>query len=374
MVRKRQRGILTGFSAVALMLGIVAPVQATWDPRVIGGAPGHPWSQVAVPWESSDAECTGALWRPRIVVTAAHCIVSDDGAMVPATDITVWPPGANKQSAPAAVRVTRVIVDPSYRYDRQEATGDLAFLILSGPLGTPLITRMATPTEVEVLADLETPVTSIGYGLTGSSEDPNSDSSDIPLSLVSTLIETSFDDKSFGTVSEPNTGVCSGDSGGPFLAQVGDELLYLGPLSGSEGPPCTPRDGGDREYADGSIASLETGLTAAALAAAGETADVVPTTCIQGPDVERECNPGRAWSYRYCWGAGKAILQERVGKKWVPVARTTVSRSSDCQRKTPFSIEFLAVGHDGTSQYRVILPRQKGLARGARDAFTVRTR
>lgn len=369
-----RRLTLVVVSVTALLAAVIAPAQAVLEPRVIGGTPGHPWSAVAVPWETSDGECTGTLWRPRIVITAAHCIVSDDGALVPASDITVWPQGANKQSAPAAVRVTQVIVDPSYRYDRQEATGDIAFLILSGSLGTPLITRIATKTEVEVLADLQTPVTYVGYGLTGSAEDKNSESSDVPLSLELTLTGTDLDDRSFETVSPPNTGVCSGDSGGPFVVQVGDELLYLGPLSGSEGPPCNPRGGGDRELSDGSLAALETDLLAAALAAAGETPDVVPTTCIQGPEVDRECNPGRAWSYRYCWSGGTAILQERVGKKWVPVARTKGPRSSECQRKTPFSVEFLAVAHKGTSQYRVVLPRQKGLPRGARDTFTVRTR
>lgn len=374
-MRIRNRGLLVGLAVSALVAGhaATAPAQSLVEPRVIGGSPGHPWSAASVAWETSDGECTGALWRPRIVITAAHCIVSDDGAVVPANDITLWAPGGNKEAPPSPVKVTNVIVDATYRYDQAEATGDVAFLILNAPLGTPLITRIATPTEVEVLAGLETPVTYIGYGLTGSSEDVNSSSSAIPLSLVPTLIETYPADRSFEMVSAPNAGICNGDSGGPFVAQVGDELLYLGPLSGAEGPPCHPSDGGDRQLVDASIVSMETGLLAAALAAAGEPADVVPTTCIQGPDVDRECNPGRAWIYSYCWSGRRAVLQEQVENTWVRLARTTGPRSSECERSSPFDITFLGLGHDGASRYRIVLPQQKGLPRGSKDVFTVRT-
>ena len=158
------------------------------------------------------------------------------------------------------------------------------------------------------------------------------------------------------------------------MAQVGDELLYVGPLSGSAGPPCFPSTGGDRSESDGAIASMEPRLASAALAAAGESPEAVPVTCVQGPDVDRDCNPGQAWTYSYCWDGRKASLQERVGNKWRTVDRITASKSSECDRRTPFLIEFAEVGHDGTSRYRVVLPRQKGAPDGAKDPFTVQTR
>jgi hypothetical protein len=374
------RVLLVGVAALVVAAGQVTavPAQTLPEPRVIGGTAGHPWSALAVAWNApGDLEpgCTGALWRPRILVTAAHCVVEDDGRMVAAGDISLWPPGANKQSRPASVKVSQIVVDSNYRSSRENSTtGDIAFFILSAPLGQPLFSRFATANEVAVLVDLRATLTIVGYGLTGSSERDDSLYSDVPLAVDLTLTDAYLGDRTFEGFSAVNQGVCNGDSGGPFVAQVGDELLYVGPLSSSAGPPCDPSDGDDRTVADGAIASMEPRLASAALAAAGESPEAVPVTCVQGPDVDRDCNPGQAWTYSYCWGGRKVSLQERIGNRWRTVARTSAAKSSDCDRGAPFLVEFAAVGHDGTSRYRVVLPKQKGLPKGGRDPFTVQTR
>ncbi len=366
--------VLVGVALAAAHL-TVSPVHADVEPRVIGGSPGHPWSAASVPLEFGEGTCTGALWKPRIIVTAAHCVLGEDGRTpsLPG-DIDVWAPGTDwEQSPPAPVRVTQIGVDQNWTRDGRGAAGDIAFLALDAPLGTPIISRMASAQEVSVLADLRSRVTFIGYGLTGSVEEASSDVSDVPLSLTLRLTEADLDDGTFDLTSPGSVGVCNGDSGGHFLTLVGDELVLLGVLSASSGPPCDPSDGGNAQDVEAVIASADKPLMNAALRSVGETADTMPVTCVDGPDIDRTCTPGRSWEYEYCWSGRRAILQERVGAKWKPVIRTSGERDSACPRSQPFAVGFVGMTDPGATRYRVVFPRQKGLPQGARDSFTVRS-
>ena len=62
-------------------------------PSVIGGTAGSALAAAAVYVDTDDNDCTGALWLPNVVVTAADCIV---GESVP--DIQVTGPGNNLNS------------------------------------------------------------------------------------------------------------------------------------------------------------------------------------------------------------------------------------------------------------------------------------
>jgi V8-like Glu-specific endopeptidase len=71
-------------SSAALGFGTLVGTPAasttlTSAPTVIGGQPDHPWSGAAVYFETSfgadGSSCTGALWKPQVIVTAAHCVM-----------------------------------------------------------------------------------------------------------------------------------------------------------------------------------------------------------------------------------------------------------------------------------------------------------
>jgi hypothetical protein len=363
--------------ALLLMFAMSSPARAGIEPRVIGGSPGHPWSAASVAIEMpGESSCTGALWKPRIVVSAAHCFVDEDtGRVFPAASLKVWAPGANwKESPPAPVQVMRIDFDRTWTsFDESGSSGDIAFLVLSAPLGTPIISRMASPTEVSAMAGLGMKVTYIGYGLTGPEERDDSDDSAVPLSVELTLVEADLDDGTVELVASATNGVCEGDSGGPFLAQLAGEILLVANFSAMSGPPCTPSDGGNKQEVDAVISSADRSLIRTALAEAGEVGDVMPTTCIQGPNVERSCSQGRAWEYDYCWSGRRAVLQERVNGRWTRVAVTSASRTNLCPRAAPFAVEFIGITDPGVSNYRIVLPRQRGLPRGAQNAFTVRS-
>jgi hypothetical protein len=357
---------------LALLLAPSAQSQGL-IPRVINGAGSPPYAAASVAIETTGDYCTAGLWKPRILITAAHC-VTDAGSPVTVTapsDFIVFPPGADRKAGPSPITVTEVIVDPRWRKDGD----DIAFLVLSAPLAAPIITRMATQDEVIALTKAGATISYVGYGLTGPSGDENSVVSDVPLG-VSERLDADGDSggvESFETVGDGTSGTCQGDSGGPWMIQIGAELLYIGPLSGGAGPPCD--DPADFAWEYGAVASRHSALISRALAAAGEPADpasAVIRTCTKVSGWKTaECVSGTSWAYDRCWEAPKASLEKFIDGAWRPVARMTAKRSRDCPRRYPYNVVFRGDEATGTARFRVVLPKQKGLRGGGGEQFTV---
>jgi len=335
---------LLGFTLFA-----AAPANGETQPRVIGGNPGHPLSGASVAIETSKAYCTGALWKERIVITAAHCI-NGEGKGAPGEapgDIAVFAPGANRQSGPAKAKVISILYNPNW----SETKDDIAFLVLDSPLATPIITRMATAEEVQTLANSRSTVTYIGYGNTASRD--REAISDVALSVEEPLRPSRSGNQVFETQGDGVKGTCAGDSGGPWLAQVNGEILYLGPLSGGLGLPCDTAESPENTGEEGPVASTQTAFIDQALAAAGASADQFPSACIEGADLERECFKTRTWVYDYCWSGKKATLAQQVNGTWQQVAKATGKKSGKCSKKYPYSIVFKRTDAPGTYAYKV---------------------
>lgn len=375
--------ITVAIGATSLVLaGSTGAVNAATDqttPRVINGVPYPPLSGAAVALETNEGfYCSGSLWKSRIVATAAHCLEHADGVMITAEQITLWPPGADSTDPPSNVRVTSIIMDGNwlnYAEDDEEAISrDLAFLVLDQPLGTPVWTRMATPAEVAALTWNGAKTEFVGYGSTTPMVDPNSTTSALPGGVNSRLLWGYnsglgvFDVDANGV-----TGTCGGDSGGPWMSRVGNEILYLGPLSGGQGLPCDKPRPADETFDWGPVASANTDLVNVALATAGEAPTSTPRTCIKGDDIKRQCWDGRAWEYDYCWDAKKAELWQWVkGDKWKRVDRYTGYRDAEnCRKEAPYRVIFRGIETKKNTWYEVYLPPQSGSDNEAFDPFKV---
>ena len=319
-------GILGG----ALLTGSpAASTTLTTAPTVIGGQADHPWSGAAVYFETSfgadGSSCTGALWKPQVVVTAGHCVMEEAGdPIVSPSAITVWPAGANVEAvAPADVQVTFITAEWI-----EEDGVDIAFMALDKPLGATPITRLAKPQEVATLAKAETSITYVGYGLTVPRDDPSQASSPVPLSLSEPLTDMYYEydkksallSKSFTVLGDGVRSTCAGDSGGPYMHEVAGELLLIGPLSGGSGPPCES-DGGDAE-AGGTVVSDFKAMANEALAYAGLEPDsqTMSTLTLSEPITERGTKVIAAQIDSS--GQMKAVVKTRLGRNspvWVGV-------------------------------------------------------
>lgn len=367
---------LTGIGAAPVALALTGPLAR---PAVINGTPDSPLAGAAISLRMGDfGLCTGTLWQPRIIITAAHCFVDGGRTVAPVEprQVVVYPPGGDQRDGRSKAKVTQVIYDQDWNpitssYDGSQimpVEQDIAYLILDRPLGQPAWSRMATSAEVAQLAAQAGVAEYIGYGLTTPKADPSAQPSPVPLSLRIQLDPKNTNLRSFYSLGDGVSGNCGGDSGGPLLAQIGAEVVYIGPITRVAGPPCIGPTSSP-VGSSGLIASERADLMEQALGVV-EAAQAT-NTCIFGPEVDRECWKGSRWTYSYCWSGRKAALQRLDNAAWVTIARFKGKRSRDCDRDYPYLIEFTRSAEGSSVEYQLYVPKQAGIASAMTDPFTV---
>jgi len=221
-------------------------------PRIYGGNP-VPGSPYAVALSIFDGRlwsgiCSAAMWRPRVLITNAHCVTTT-GSTANAAGFTVFPPGATTirfadyLEGQAPVNVVGVVIAPGYVNSSQAVEpNDIAVLILDADLAPGAFTRLATREEATRWAAQNAPVEHVGYGLTGPGALPQ-----VPFSVTLPLLryqQITPLGSTFRTAQSQTQGICPGDSGSPAL--VTNELgpLLLGVIAGGSGP-CIPGSRGN---------------------------------------------------------------------------------------------------------------------------------
>lgn len=233
---------VVGVGAGLMAPGVAAEVGYREGPIVDGrrGGAGDLRATVALTDTSGESFCTGTLIAPRVVVTAAHCIVNENeetGQVLgvrSANELQVVAGATDVGSAPESMRygVSEVIAHEGYPNDgpTTDPSGagrfdDVGVLLLAQPVGG--LTPAYIPSVDEAMARLSAgvAVTITGYGATS----PTTDDSGV-LYTAETPFQTRVDAEIvLGSNGDPDT--CPGDSGGPAYLVVGGASWLVGVTS-----------------------------------------------------------------------------------------------------------------------------------------------
>lgn len=195
--------------------------------------------------------CTGTVVAPRVILTAAHCLLREGGGVRKAANFTAYTGTADlKRAAPsniAGIRTALTFPD----YDPGKNLGDVGLLVLSTPASAPAL-PIATPAEAALFAK-GTPIAIAGWGVTRA----RSNRPPTVLRKAETTIQgvgyCKRQAARFLPVYSPanqlcatapprfEVGSCHGDSGGPAIARRSDgSPVQVGIVSAGE-PDCDPR-------------------------------------------------------------------------------------------------------------------------------------
>jgi uncharacterized protein (TIGR03382 family) len=177
--------------------------------------------------------CSGSLIMPNLVLTARHCVAPVRNEVQGGVDCDVTYFGSNYGADRLYVTTTTVLQQGGQYYHAAreiitpEATNfcgnDMALIVLDEPIpggeATPLVPRVDTAIVVD--APFSTPgeeYSAIGYGITADDKNDSGERrrrDNLNATCVETQCPTYFG--MTGTEWLGDTGICSGDSGGPAI-------------------------------------------------------------------------------------------------------------------------------------------------------------
>ena len=158
---RRVRTIVDLESAPSSAQGSAGPPQR----KIIGGREVAPVEWPFVVRVDASRRCTGSLVAPNWVLTAAHCLVDDEGIVDEPGDVSVflgydWDKGVCENTRE---EIGRVIVHPDYDHRSRGSIPDAALVeILQAAPADPI--KLLTPEEEALYAPAGTSATVIGRG------------------------------------------------------------------------------------------------------------------------------------------------------------------------------------------------------------------
>jgi len=207
-----------------------------------GDATGSPFATALISLSpGSFGICTAGVWKPNVLMTAAHCVIDANtgGYIDPASFVVVNPGSPFRVTSAGVEGATGVRVVQSFVVDGFQLRGtdvpanDIAFVVLDQPLANVTFNRLATTLELARWINAGTAVSALGYGFPS----PNNRTTDILRGAalpIARVIDDFRGSSGLAMLSSKIAGIdaCSGDSGGPRFVIENDARLLLGNIAG----------------------------------------------------------------------------------------------------------------------------------------------
>jgi secreted trypsin-like serine protease len=224
--------------AAVLALPATAGAVVARDVKILAGsiaAPGqYPWMVALVDASAKNAfdgqYCGGTLIAPRVVLTAAHCVV---GVQPAEMDIVVGRTRLSKSDEGERIRASKILRNPNYT---REYFDDVALVQLSRPASVLPLPVAAGAEEAQHVAPGARVVVS-GWGATAEGGAGSDDLQFVRLTVRSDAnCDKVYEDVDADTQvcagsSRPGEDSCQGDSGGPLFYGEGEAARLVGVVS-----------------------------------------------------------------------------------------------------------------------------------------------
>ena len=222
-------------------------------------------------WSNPVQTCTGFLFSPRIVFTAAHCV--HDGTQrelkvpIKPSELKVSQPGSLTGSDAKLASVDKIFIQDDYDYFGESDysyTNDFAVIVLSQPLSAVSAASLATPDLIEQLVEAQEFVSTGGYGGTSAKDAETAGSPDrqiypqlasfqlifpeVGREAVSERMKMwgrsyyQFDGVQFMRYEDGGPHPCNGDSGSGYFLDQQEGFTYLGVTWSGVHPLCEADD------------------------------------------------------------------------------------------------------------------------------------
>jgi len=212
---------------------------ATFQPRIVGGQKA---AEGEFPWMAhlnGRLDCGATLIGDEWILTAAHCVVDEDGKSIPVENLELAVGAFRLDQSSIFQQVEQVIIHPGF--DNHTMENDIALLRLETPLGEN-VQPIQWNSDPRIPAPYAEAVV-IGWG----SLLPGGDNTDILHKVTLPVVsqERANDPKAYDGSILPSmlaAGLvqggkdsCQGDSGGPLILDVNGKWLQVGIVSWGKG-------------------------------------------------------------------------------------------------------------------------------------------
>ena len=207
--------------------------------RIVGGQHASidewPWQVMlilttptrTIPW------CGGSIISPRWILTAAHCLVDDEGVSYSEQGIKVSVvSGQDRASSQQGISADRII--PHEAYNPDTMANDIALIRLTANIPDPQRIQLSSEKLDRVFARPGLCATVTGWGHTMEGGEKASDTlqrADVPILTTAACAEAYSSESTHNTIcagyEQGGVDSCQGDSGGPLVVRHGTSSRHV---------------------------------------------------------------------------------------------------------------------------------------------------